>query len=107
GTPQPIACPSNTMVNNGDARSPRPGMSDRIGSIPKRMFVPGIRNRSSSQEAQNRSARTKPMVVGRGPLDPRTFGPLDPWTLGPLDLWTLGPLDRHNHFMPDLHSRVA
>ena len=46
---------SSTTVKIGLARSPRPGISDRIGSIPKRISVPGIRKRESSRSAQKRS----------------------------------------------------
>ena len=46
------------IANAGLASSPIPGINDRIGSMPNRMFVPGTTNRESSRSAQRRNSDT-------------------------------------------------
>jgi hypothetical protein len=57
----------STAANTGADRSPSPGTSPMIASMPNRMFVPGTRNALSSSVAHRRRAsRSGP--PGRGML---------------------------------------
>ena len=49
-----------SAANIGLTSSPRPGSSDRIGSSPNRICVPGMRNRESRRSAHHRSRRHHP-----------------------------------------------